>query len=135
MLEGLLILLHVLVTPIPVEDPVEEFQIPSIYAALWFEVENCIDRRGDLRQVRFYRVITPDADRFGCGNGQKCFAIYRPLERAIYIDDTYLLSFELVRHEMLHALGAIGHPEPLFSVCTGAGLGWQGRTPRLFNDY
>jgi hypothetical protein len=86
---------------------------PPVYAVWWDRTERCSGRTGDLSRVEFYAV----ADWHGqiYLGSQRAEAWWVRRGNRIYLPESALLSEQLVRHEMLHALTRdAGHPAELF---------------------
>lgn len=100
----------------PSVDGARRFVPTAAFAAAWWEMEECSGRRGDLRDVAWFIVDTGGEGHFPCTKG-RCLGSYRIREHAVYLADHFVADVRVVRHEILHALGVLGHPFPVFPIC------------------
>ena len=90
--------------------------IPAQYALWWEMTERCSGLDGDLADVTWFYVPSADVLRIGGDEAQGYFG----WDNRIVIAEGSLTSGQLVRHEMLHALGARGHSREYFGHrCVG----------------
>ena len=96
--------------------------VPAQYAYWWEMTERCSGLDGDLTDVAWFYVPGADVLRIGEYEAQGYFG----WDNRIVIAEGSLTKGRLVRHEMLHALGARGHSREYFGhrcegivVCDG----------------
>lgn len=93
--------------------------LPAEYAGWWSLTERCSGLQGRLSDVRWYLVpeveALPGQDRAA---GQ-----YQSADHRVVFAEPYVRDGFIVRHEMLHALGAHGHTRALFRERCGGVVG------------
>jgi hypothetical protein len=97
----------------PLPDAAIRFQPdPSIYPALWREVEACAERTSRYESVTWYLV--PGAETITLG-GRDVWGYWSSSTNRIVLTQGATVHANVVRHEMLHAiLHAEGHPDEFF---------------------
>ena len=97
---------------------VTPFAHPPIYRLVWADLEMCTGlRTEDIDDWSFWSV---QGETFGlAGRGEQRyfgFAVGHPARR-IYLAEGARMIPRVIRHEMLHALGAWDEASPLFGLC------------------
>ena len=110
------------VSPIRIttEPKLIEVTPPPVYHTWWRQMEMCTKRRGDIRKWRFIMVQNPDPAKGFHIEGVKetQFAGYADTwSNVLYVEQVDIFNFDVVAHEMIHALGFIGHPKQVFDDC------------------
>jgi len=100
----------------PLPQGATQFTPPSQYAFWWSMTEQCSGLTGDMSTIRWY--VVPKAGALG----KDVDGLYYTTSRRIILLSDSVSSGQVVRHEMLHALGAEpGHPAKYFQdLCGGA---------------
>ncbi len=88
------------------------FTAPPSYRMEWGKAEECSGRQGRFAQVEFF--VVPDSLGFDTPKG-RALAWYEG--HTITIAGGHLAHAQVVRHEMLHALGFHSHSDPAFKAC------------------
>lgn len=98
--------------PLPAKDGAARMDPLPIYAAYWYEMEECSGRRGSFRAVTWYVVASPGPGKgVECSQTGGCEGIYFHETHAIYIREWATGKARIVKHEILHALG-LQHKDP-----------------------
>lgn len=100
----------------PLPQGATEFTPPSQYAFWWSMTEECSGLTGDMSAIRWYAVP------YTAALGKDVDGLYYTTSHRIILLADSISSGQVVRHEMLHALGAEpGHPAKYFQDrCQGA---------------
>jgi hypothetical protein len=104
---------HDVTAPLPPgATPIEA---PRPYALWWQMTEACSGRTGDFSAIHWF--VVPNATTFEVRGEQ--YSGYWFGNNSIVIASRQLLSGQLVRHEMLHALIGRGHSRAFLDACGG----------------
>ena len=94
-------------------DGARSFGPPAIYQQWWSLTQECSGLSGDFGDVKWYRV--DDQSSFPVGEGASANGAWEKDGNRIILAGDAVLSGDLVRHEMLHALLRTGgHPRAVF---------------------
>lgn len=85
------------------------FSAPARFRLWWQVVETCSGLSGDFSRVRWYTV-----PRGTLGADQAGYTYYSFPPRVLLENGWQQNGEQIVRHEMLHALGVQGHPKAFF---------------------
>ena len=102
----------------PREAVITPFRYPAIYRLVWADLEMCTGlRTEDIDDWSFWSVQGETFRLTGEGDKQYLgFAVSHPVRR-IYLAEGARMTPRVIRHEMLHALGAWDEASPLFGLC------------------
>jgi hypothetical protein len=90
------------------------FDPPALYTTLWRTVEFCSGISGNLYSVRWYS--TPGA---ASPSDHDAVGSWWPDGNRIYLNEQFIEHFDIIRHEMLHALDRGKEHSPKFLVECG----------------
>ena len=102
----------------PREAVIVPFVHPPIYRLVWADLEMCTGlRTEDIDDWTFWSVQGETFGLAGMGSERYFgFAVGDPVRR-IYLAEGARMTPQVIRHEMLHALGAWDEGSPLFPLC------------------
>jgi hypothetical protein len=92
---------------------------PPVYRVWWDQMERCTKRRGDYHRWRVIIVETPVPGKGFLIEGLKDYELAGYTDswsHILYVDQESMFLRDVVAHEMVHALGVIGHPK-VFDEC------------------
>lgn len=91
---------------------------PAYYRTWWQDAMRCTSRARKFEDVEFYVV---DGNSFTIlaldGKLVDVIGFYDVLQDRIYVAQDYKDDAAVVTHEMVHALGVVGHPVQYFDRC------------------
>lgn len=93
--------------------------LPAEFAGWYSLTERCSQRQGDLADLAWY--VVPSVAALPGEDG--AVGLYQGAGHRIVLAEPYVRDGFTVRHEMLHALGAGGHPRALFLEQCGGVVG------------
>lgn len=96
-------------------------EVTSEMRQWWTEVEGCSGLRGDIDRVTFY--VVPNALGVRTANGSVKPAT--TLGTSITVAGRAAKSAPILRHEMLHAMGAVGHDPKYAERCGDLLYAWE----------
>lgn len=92
----------------------EPFEPPAHFRTLWRSVETCSGLSGALERVAWLRTSGPTS------NTHDAIGTWYPLGNRIVLNEQYMDDFNVVRHEMLHAIErSSGHSSRFSGSCAG----------------
>ena len=102
----------------PREAVIASFRHPPIYRLVWADLEMCTGlRTEDIDDWSFWSVQGETFGVAGAGETQYLgLAVGQPVRR-IYLAEGARMTPRVIRHEMIHALGAWDDQSPLFALC------------------
>lgn len=93
---------------------------PPVYRTWWKQMKNCAGKhRNRFDQVEFWMVEYDSLGFFIEGSDNGLAGIYDPKANRIYMDQKFMFDRRLVGHEMIHAIGVVGHPQEIFVAQCG----------------
>ncbi len=102
---------------------IARFDAPAVYQTWWDQMESCTGRKGNMRHVSFYVVqanrVEGDRGFRMEGLADSLLGFYDVGAHRIYVTQPGMFTPWLVSHEMVHALGIMGHPDSIFRVACG----------------
>jgi hypothetical protein len=111
---------------------IEPFDIPPRFARWWELVQACSGRAGDLAAVQWF--IVPDAREFTVGGRAYQGYTWNAPTTMVVLAERFALDGQLVRHEMLHALGVKDHPAEFFRDRCGGIVACNGECARAVDE-